>query len=125
MSGSLTLIRCLTCGKVLADKEKRFSDMLENGESIEVALNKLGLNRPCCRLRMRNPFHYAEKVDSNDDNLYTAKNKNLPVSGALSAISRNTNITIPKQDDIELPPLPDLPPIQVEEKKHTRTYTAW
>ncbi len=125
MSSQLPMVRCVTCNKVLADKWNRYESMLENGESIEVALNKLGLNRPCCRLRMRNPFHYAEKVDSNDDNLYTAKNKNLPVSGALSAISRNTNITIPKQDDIELPPLPDLPPIQVEEKKHTRTYTAW
>ena len=125
MSGTLHHVRCLTCGKVLADKSARYESMIENGESIEVALNKLGLNRPCCRLRMRNPFHYAEKVDSNDDNLYTAKNKNIPVTGALSAISRNTNISIPKQDEIELPPLPDLPPIQSEEKKHVRTYTAW
>lgn len=125
MSSTLTHIRCITCGKVLADKEKRFSELIENGESIETALNKLGLNRPCCRLRMRNPFHYAEKVDPHDDNLYTAKNKNIPVTAALSAISRNSNISVPKEEEIELPPLPDLPPIQVEEKKHTRTYTAW
>lgn len=125
MSGVLPPVRCITCNKVLADKWGRYLEMIENGESIEVALNKLGLNRPCCRLRMRNPFHYAEKVDQYDDNLYTAKNKNIPVTAALSAISRNSNISIPKQDEIELPPLPDLPPLQVEEKKHTRTYTAW
>jgi hypothetical protein len=85
----------------------------------------LGLNRICCRLRMRNPFKYAERVDALDDNLYTAKSKTVSTTGALSAIARNTPmISIPSNEEIELPPLPDLPQPKPE-KKATRTFTAW
>ena len=124
MSGELLPIRCITCGKVLADKWSRYEAMIEAGESIENALNKLGLNRICCRLRMRNPFKYAEKVDSLDDNLYTAKSKSVATTGALSAISRNSPmISVSSNDEIELPPLPELPQPKPE-KKATRTFTA-
>lgn len=131
MSGELLPIRCITCGKVLADKWSRYEVMIEAGESYENALNKLGLNRICCRLRMRNPFKYAEKVDALDDNLYTAKSKSVSTAGALSAISRNSPIavsssshSIPSNEEIELPPLPELPQPKPE-KKATRTFTAW
>jgi DNA-directed RNA polymerase subunit N len=125
MSGELLPIRCITCGKVLADKWSRYEAMIEAGESIENAMNKLGLNRICCRLRMRNPFKYAERVDALDDNLYTAKSKTVSTTGALSAIARNTPMTsIPSNEEIELPPLPDLPQPK-QEKKATRTFTAW
>ena len=125
MSGELLPIRCITCGKVLADKWSRYEAMIEAGESIENALNKLGLNRICCRLRMRNPFKYAEKVDSLDDNLYTAKSKSIATTGALSAISRNSPmISVSSNEEIELPPLPELPQPKPE-KKATRTFTAW
>jgi DNA-directed RNA polymerase subunit N len=125
MSGELLPIRCITCGKVLADKWSRYEAMIEAGESIENAMNKLGLNRICCRLRMRNPFKYAERVDALDDNLYTAKSKTVSTTGALSAIARNTPMTsIPSNEEIELPPLPDLPQPKPE-KKATRTFTAW
>ena len=125
MSGELLPIRCITCGKVLADKWSRYEAMIEAGETIENALNKLGLNRICCRLRMRNPFKYAEKVDSLDDNLYTAKSKSIATTGALSAISRNSPmISVSSNDEIELPPLPELPQPKPE-KKATRTFTAW
>ena len=133
MSGELLPIRCITCGKVLADKWSRYEAMIEAGESYENALNKLGLNRICCRLRMRNPFKYAEKVDALDDNLYTAKSKSVSTAGALSAISRNspivvssssTNNPIPSNEEIELPPLPELPQPKPE-KKATRTFIAW
>ena len=125
MSGELLPIRCITCGKVLADKWSRYDAMIEAGETIENALNKLGLNRICCRLRMRNPFKYAEKVDSLDDNLYTAKSKSVSTVGALSAISRNSPMTsVSSNEEIELPPLPELPQPKPE-KKATRTFTAW
>ena len=125
MSGELLPIRCITCGKVLADKWSRYEAMIEAGESIENALNNLGLNRICCRLRMRNPFKYAEKVDSLDDNLYTAKSKSVSTVGALSAISRNSPMTsVSQNEEIELPPLPELPQPKPE-KKATRTFTAW
>ena len=125
MSGELLPIRCITCGKVLADKWSRYEAMIEAGESIENSLNKLGLNRICCRLRMRNPFKYAEKVDSLDDNLYTAKSKSIATTGALAAISRNSPMTsVSSNEEIELPPLPELPQPKPE-KKATRTFTAW
>ena len=125
MSGELLPIRCITCGKVLADKWSRYEAMIESGESIENALNKLGLNRICCRLRMRNPFKYAEKVDALDDNLYTAKPKSVATTGALAAISRNSPMTsVSSNEEIELPPLPELPQPKPE-KKSTRTFTAW
>ena len=125
MSGELLPIRCITCGKVLADKWSRYEAMIEAGESIENALNKLGLNRICCRLRMRNPFKYAEKVDSLDDNLCTSKSKSVSTAGALSAISRNSPMTsVSSNEEIELPPLPELPQPKPE-KKATRTFTAW
>ena len=112
---------------MFADKWSRYEAMIEAGESYENALNKLGLNRICCRLRMRNPFKYAEKVDALDDNLYTAKSKSVSTAGALSAISRNSPIAvspIPSNEEIELPPLPELPQPKPE-KKATRTFTAW
>ena len=135
MSGELLPIRCITCGKVLADKWSRYEAMIEAGESYENALNKLGLNRICCRLRMRNPFKYAEKVDALDDNLYTAKSKSVSTAGALSSLSRNSPIAvssstntatnpIPSNEEIELPPLPELPQPKPE-KKATRTFIAW
>ena len=124
MSGELLPIRCVTCGKVLADKWDRYMAMLESGESIEKALNRLGLNRPCCRIRLMNPFKYAEQVDSNGDNLYTAKNKNVSTEAALSSIANDTPVRVPSNEEIELPPLPDLPPPKQAKKKPTRVYSA-
>ena len=53
-------IRCLTCNKVLADKQERFDQYVEEfmktgmkrGAAEAAANNKLGLVRYCCRQRM-------------------------------------------------------------------------
>ena len=56
MSSELPPVRCVTCNKILGNKWTTYQKMLEDGVTIEEALNKLGLTRPCCRLRLRNPF---------------------------------------------------------------------
>jgi len=120
MSGELPPIRCVTCNKILADKWNKYNEMIENGNSIENTLNYLGLTRPCCRLRLRNPFKYVEKMDTADEeSLYVSEPPKANTQAALVAIK------IPEHEEIELPPIPILPPISVEQKKNTRVYQAW
>ena len=42
-------VRCFTCGKVVADKYDQFRREVRQGEDPAVVLDKLGLNRYCCR----------------------------------------------------------------------------
>ncbi len=42
-------VRCFTCGKVVADKYDQFKREVQQGEDPAVVLDKLGLQRYCCR----------------------------------------------------------------------------
>jgi len=42
-------IRCFTCAKVIADKWEAYLDLIKNGDTEAIALNKLGFKRYCCR----------------------------------------------------------------------------
>ncbi|MHA1904492.1 MAG: DNA-directed RNA polymerase subunit N [Candidatus Thorarchaeota archaeon] len=42
-------VRCFTCGKVVADKYDQFKREVKQGEDPAVVLDKLGLQRYCCR----------------------------------------------------------------------------
>ncbi len=42
-------VRCFTCGKVVADKYEEFKNAIEQGEDPAVVLDRLGLQRYCCR----------------------------------------------------------------------------
>ena len=47
-------IRCYTCNKLIADKwdnpdKTGYLNLLQSGQTIEQALNTLGLTRYCCR----------------------------------------------------------------------------
>lgn len=122
MSGELPPIRCVTCNKILADKWNKYNEMIENGYSIEHTLNHLGLTRPCCRLRLRNPFKYVERMELNEeDSLYKSESPNtVATSAALVAMK------VPEHEEIELPPVPILPSSSSSsEKKIVRTYQAW
>ena len=119
MSNVLPPVRCVTCGKVLGHLYDRYTEMLENGETIENALNKVGLNRPCCRVRLRNPFVYVEsRVDE-------VVSKQASTDDALNAIS-SSSITIIPQESINEDEiiLPALAPVTTE-KKIVRKYKAW
>ena len=42
-------VRCFTCGKVVADKFDQFKREVRQGEDPAVVLDKVGLDRYCCR----------------------------------------------------------------------------
>lgn len=42
-------VRCFTCGKVVADKYEQFKLGVEQNEDPSVVLDRIGLNRYCCR----------------------------------------------------------------------------
>ncbi|MHA1481063.1 MAG: DNA-directed RNA polymerase subunit N [Candidatus Thorarchaeota archaeon] len=42
-------VRCFTCGKVVADKYEAFKQGVEQNEDPSVVLDRIGLNRYCCR----------------------------------------------------------------------------
>ncbi|GAF73276.1 unnamed protein product [marine sediment metagenome] len=128
MSNELLPIRCVTCNKILGDKQSKYTEMIENGISIEEALNKLGLNRYCCRLRVRNPFKVVERsVDSDYEKLTVDANTEANTTGALSSLNTTSFTIVPEdEDDIILPSTISIPVLPVSnEKKITRTYQAW
>jgi DNA-directed RNA polymerase subunit N (RpoN/RPB10) len=46
-------VRCVTCGLVLADKQRYFEkERAEEGVDVQKLLDKLGLKRICCRRHM-------------------------------------------------------------------------
>lgn len=138
MTDELPPIRCITCNKVLGHLWNDYQNMLENNTSIEQALNKLGLTRPCCRLRLRNPFKVTDKnpqsqddatrlFESNFETLSISVDSHAPSIGALSALTNVTNaMIIPEDeddDDISLPPIPTFQ--SSSENKNFRSYQAW
>ena len=42
-------VRCFTCGALIGDKYRKFREYVESGMDPKEALDKLGLNRYCCR----------------------------------------------------------------------------
>jgi len=127
MSGELPPIRCVTCGKVLADKWNRYTELIENGVKIEDALNQLGLTRPCCRIRLRSPFKTVERGGTEFDYLSTSIDSQALTTGALEATKSSALTIVPEEDEeIVLPELADIPDLPVlGEQKITRTYEAW
>ena len=128
MSGELPHIRCITCGKVLADKWNRYTELIESGVRIEDALNQLGLKRPCCRIRLRSPFKTVERGGTEFDYLSTSIDSQTLTTGALEATKSSAFTVVPEEEEQEivLPELPDIPDLPVlGEQKITRTYEAW
>lgn len=63
MTEELPPVRCYTCGKVIGHKWNTYQKLLSSGVSIEDALNRVGLVRYCCKLRLRNPFRTIINMD--------------------------------------------------------------
>ena len=55
-------IRCYTCGKVTANKWETYQSMLEKGVKPQVALDKLGLKRYCCRRMLLTHVDIIDKI---------------------------------------------------------------
>ena len=141
MTEELPHIRCIECGKVLANKWGYYQDMLAEGVPIKDALTKLGLTRPCCRYRMMNPFKVPTRsnrqIDPRDTGferqveiLNVATGYSAPVLEPLQAMEfRRDDQTTNKQtnDQTEITPaytvvpttdrpqiaLPDIPQVNL------------
>ncbi|KAK3050848.1 DNA-directed RNA polymerase II subunit L [Extremus antarcticus] len=62
-------IRCFSCGKVIADLYEKYVDLISNPQDEEGnpmadgdAMDKLGLNRYCCRRMMLTHVDLIEKL---------------------------------------------------------------
>ncbi len=61
-------IRCFTCNKVVADKWTRqdntgYRDLLKQGFSEKEAMDKLGLERTCCRRMIISHVDTIKKIN--------------------------------------------------------------
>ena len=67
MTEEMCHVRCIECGKVLANKWDRYQNILSQGVEIKNALTMIGLTRYCCRMRMMNPFKVPTRSDRQID----------------------------------------------------------
>jgi DNA-directed RNA polymerase subunit N len=140
MTEELPHIRCIECGKVLANKWQRYKDMLGSGIHPQKALTDLGFTRYCCRMWMMNPFKVPSRSDKQIDPRDTGLEKQMetltiatapqPPMGALQSMQNPESVssgqvpeisqpgqitayTVVPETSIDLPPIPevDLPAI--------------
>ena len=55
-------VRCVSCGKVLADKWREFEKSSGTAEGRKAAMDRLGLFRYCCRRHMMAHVQLVEKI---------------------------------------------------------------
>ena len=55
-------VRCVSCGKVLADKWREFEKNAGTAAGRKEAMDRLGLFRYCCRRHMMSHVQLVEKI---------------------------------------------------------------
>ncbi|RLG57067.1 MAG: DNA-directed RNA polymerase subunit N [Hadesarchaea archaeon] len=55
-------IRCITCGKLLADKYEEFEERVKKGEEPKRVLDELGIKRYCCRSVMLTSVDVMDEI---------------------------------------------------------------
>ncbi len=55
-------IRCITCGKLLADKYEEFDRRVKSGENPKVVLDEMGIRRYCCRTVMLTSIDLTDEI---------------------------------------------------------------
>jgi len=55
-------VRCFTCGKVIGDKYKLYTDMLQEKMTEKDALDTLGLARFCCRRMFLTHVDFSDQL---------------------------------------------------------------
>ncbi len=143
MTEELIHIRCITCNKIIGNKWLHYKKLLSEGKTVKESLNTIGLTRPCCRMRMMNPFKVVTRpnrqeglneptksMESSYPNLSVATNGNVPSVGALAAMQNITGVTIVPEEESEIllpefSELPDFSSFNLEkDEKPTRMYDA-
>ena len=55
-------VRCLTCGKLIADKYDEYQSKMKSGEDPTKILDSLGFNRYCCRRMLLTTVETIQQV---------------------------------------------------------------
>ena len=55
-------VRCFTCGKVIGDKWEAFKERVAKGEGNGKVLDKLGIERYCCRRMLLSHVEILEEL---------------------------------------------------------------
>ena len=58
----LILVRCLTCGKLIADKFDDYQNKIKAGEDPTKTLDSLGLERYCCRRMLLTSVETVQQI---------------------------------------------------------------
>lgn len=72
-------VRCFTCGKVIANKWKKFETLLNNGKSRSNAFAEVGLSRYCCRRMFLGHIDLIDKLILYSKNNDKVSNKNFVI----------------------------------------------
>ena len=118
MSENLPYVRCITCGKVLANLWKEYEQMLEDGVKISDALDRLGVTRSCCRVRLMNPVKVVPR------SVQTQEDVDAMTVSKARKITTTKSVVVPEEEEISLPELQELPEIPTIPKTK-RIYKAW
>jgi len=71
-------VRCLECGKVLANKYGQFVDLRAQGVPPAEIFERLGLSRYCCRQNLANPYHIPHRKISKEPTITEEARKRFP-----------------------------------------------
>ncbi|MEM2875730.1 MAG: DNA-directed RNA polymerase subunit N [Candidatus Bathyarchaeia archaeon] len=55
-------VRCFTCGKVVGDKWEEFASRVKAGEDPSSVLDRLGLDRYCCRRMILSHVEFIDDI---------------------------------------------------------------
>ena len=55
-------VRCFTCGAVVGDKWEEFARAVQEGESPKEVLDRLGVERYCCRRMVMSHVDMLEEI---------------------------------------------------------------
>ena len=60
---SMWHVRCFSCGKILADKQLKYEELILDDYSYQEALDFLGITRSCCRNYVMGEPIFSEGVN--------------------------------------------------------------
>ena len=150
MTDELPHVRCMECGKVIGHKWEPYQELLSQGVSIKDAMEKLGINRYCCRYRLMNPIkvprrsqaivNHNMEVKPKETLTLAIGNTTTPTIDPLQSMQATpalnytvtpehtgNGIALPEIPQIDLPPIP-APGVEIapeETGNVIRTYQAW
>lgn len=117
----IPFVRCPTCNKVIGHLHSKYLQMLKEGISPEDALNQLGLNRYCCRVRtieapmVQEGFLVEDKIKQIQERtgkLHIETGKRYNVRAVNTAMSNQADIEV-KQSQQAKPKMVRLVPTTI------------